>query len=443
MHFPKTPGRADKGVLHLRAVSKAAASAAAAADHPNWGGWALGGTGCGPGATAFAVGTFERDSDKGPVVGCFSPTSGIFYGVFKSTKYNVEGGLSGSLSGPMNSGVFPAQPRNELTTTFIGHFAGDGAAAEEKTVEVFCGGNRKPSAVGAAHQEVPAQCELDRVTIDEQDTPKKATSRRVFENTEVVFLGRVLSPVVPAAVVITFPAEVRAGDVTVYGPATRGVTCPKSVKVPDLVCRLDTRQGRIAVIVKAPSGTVKGYKLEVQLRIARPRRPGETEREWLTTVVRDQVAVDAVVIPAPPSPTAPPPPKSTDPIEGSWQGFVPSGAQARTRFDEAFPKADLQLARAKDADGNLRNDLYATTAKGNVDLFLNETGTAKAFDGTAQTSGTAVLPIKLELIPAGSKAVRFPGICGVAAEQAKTAVLCGTFGKGADEKRVILRRVGH
>jgi hypothetical protein len=141
MHFPKTPGRADTGVLHLMAVDEAAARSAAA--QLQWGSWALGGTGCGPRATAFAVGTFARDSDKGPVVGCFSPTSGIFYGVFKSTQYKVEGGLSGTLPGPMVAGVFPAQPRDELTTTFIGHFPGDGATKEAQAC-------RRVSALGAS-----------------------------------------------------------------------------------------------------------------------------------------------------------------------------------------------------------------------------------------------------------------------------------------------------
>src|SRR6476469_4511599 len=69
MYFSdNAPGRAQTGLLHLAAVDKV--TYAASADQLNYGSWASGG--CGSRATQFYVGYFERDADKGPVVGCIS-----------------------------------------------------------------------------------------------------------------------------------------------------------------------------------------------------------------------------------------------------------------------------------------------------------------------------------------------------------------------------------
>ena len=443
MHFPKTPGRADTGVLHLRAVDKAAASAAAA--QLQWGSWALGGTGCGPRATEFAVGTFERDSDNGPVVGCFSPTSGIFYGVFKSTKYKVEGGLSGSLSGPMNSGVFPSQPNNSLATTFIGHFAGDGAKAEEALAGSLCPAARRTSSRGQTPPQ--AACALDRVVfIEGTNKPVLAKSERAAVRQPVYLLARVTSKVVPADVVLVFPPAVKEVDIFAKPEASVGVTCGKPAATGEgrqyLLCKLTQANARVAVGVYVPTA-LGGKELKVELLVGRPRASRQAAREWLANTAK-AVDVELEVVAPPPPPPPPPPGANKNSLEGHWVEFVPTGAKTRTRFGPAFPGADLRIA-ISDKKAT-RAEVFATSS-GNVDLILLDPQAAGRpyYDGSASfppsASASALKPITLELIAAGKAATRFPGVCGGIAVQANAPILCGTWGKDTAERRVVLRRV--
>jgi len=126
MTFNPTPGRANEGILRLQAVSKAAAGI---------GSFKIGTylpQECGSSVTHYYKGTFQRDTDSGPIIGCFTRGSGSFVSVFKSTQYNVEGVLRGSLPGPMVAGLWPSQPRDPVTVSFRRHFTGDGAGAEQK-----------------------------------------------------------------------------------------------------------------------------------------------------------------------------------------------------------------------------------------------------------------------------------------------------------------------
>jgi hypothetical protein len=155
MYFSdNAPGRAKTGLLHLAAVDKATYKASE--DQLNYGSWAS--SGCGSTATQFYVGYFQRDADKGPVVGCISGgPSGLFYGVFQSSKYffsgsqdPVEGDLAGTLGGVIVAGVFPSEPTDDVSTTFEGHFSGDGAAPEpkQKVVEYAVQVRGKPNVPG-------------------------------------------------------------------------------------------------------------------------------------------------------------------------------------------------------------------------------------------------------------------------------------------------------
>jgi hypothetical protein len=442
MHFPKTPGRADTGVLHLTAVGKDAARAAAA--QLDWGSWALGGTGCGSRATEFAVGTFTRDTDKGPVVGCFSPTSGIFYAVFKSTKYKVEGGLSGSLPGPMVAGVFPAQPRDPLTTTFIGHFPGDGADAEVLAGSL-CPAARRTS----MHEQTPpqAKCELDRVVfIEGTNKPVLAKSNRATVRQPLYLLARVASKVVPADVALVFPPAVKEADIFAKPEASVGVSCGKPAATGTgrqyLLCKLTQAKGRVAVGVYVPTA-LSGKQLEVELRVGRPKAAGQAAREWLAKTTK-AVDVELEIVAPPPAPRPPPPGANKHSLEGHWVEFVPTGAKTRVRFGPAFPGADLRIA-ISDKKAT-RADVFATSS-GNVDLILLDPQVAGRpyYDGSASfppsASASALQPIALELIGAGKAATRFPGVCGGIAEQANAPILCGTWGRGTAERRVVLQRV--
>lgn len=125
-------GRAKTATLRLRAV--APAQGLQERTKFKWGGWLVGE--CGKDAKEHYVGTFRRDADSGPVVGCVSSASGGFKAVFQSTKYRVEGGLTGSLPGPIAVGVFPAAPRYVIDARFVKHFPGDGADEEKEEATV-------------------------------------------------------------------------------------------------------------------------------------------------------------------------------------------------------------------------------------------------------------------------------------------------------------------
>jgi hypothetical protein len=129
MQFPDSDpgvraGRAKTGKLRLRAVSRAVGEQEQTAF--KWGSFVHE---CGSNAQDYYVGSFERDTDSGPIVGCIHPVSGIFHGVFRSKQYGVEGAIEGVLGGPVAAGVFPARPSDVLGTSFRRHFPGDGTSA--------------------------------------------------------------------------------------------------------------------------------------------------------------------------------------------------------------------------------------------------------------------------------------------------------------------------
>ena len=118
-------GSAKTGALHLRAVSKEAGKQEAAKF--KYGAFL---SECGSTADDFYIGTFRRDPDTGPLVGCVHKVSGIFSAVWRSNKYGVEGGFQGVLGGPVAASPFPSRPSNVFATSFRGHFPGDGAATD-------------------------------------------------------------------------------------------------------------------------------------------------------------------------------------------------------------------------------------------------------------------------------------------------------------------------
>jgi hypothetical protein len=144
-------GRAKTGILRLRAVSKAAGQQEART--LKWGGFL---SECGSRADDYYIGSFKRDRDSGLVVGCTHPVSGLFHGVFRSQQYGVEGGLEGTLGGPVAAGVFPARPGDVLTTGFRAHFALDGSGAEDS-----CPAPRRPTgaSTSSARAATPSKIE--------------------------------------------------------------------------------------------------------------------------------------------------------------------------------------------------------------------------------------------------------------------------------------------
>ena len=154
-------GQSRTGTLKIRAVAAAAGRAAQAGF--KWGGWLNGN--CTVAATQWYQGEFGRGSDTGPIVGCTSRGSGIFYLVFKSTQFGVEGGLFFSGPGGAVYAVFPTEPVSqqgeEFAVSFRRHFAGDGSGAEEPP-QPRCGGRRISAREHGAGSPV---CKLERVVF--------------------------------------------------------------------------------------------------------------------------------------------------------------------------------------------------------------------------------------------------------------------------------------
>ena len=451
MTFPPTPGRADTGKLHLAFSSKANYEAKAAT--LRYGTWAAGE--CGTNATQFYVGTFTRDKDSGLVVGCLSQgPSGLFYGVFQSTVYKVEGGLAGTLGAVMTAGVFPSQPQDEFNSQFLGHFAGDGAAPEEE-ITLECDGSRTFS--DTTPPKPRAICMIRRIEVVKDpakpgDVPAMipTTSKLALTDSTVYFSGTVSSNTVPALVVVQFPNGVSKDDVVV--PDARlnvGVVCGKPTTANGRVvvlCRLGAPagwksptqvKGRIVVgLTKVPEA-LAGAQLQVLIHVGLPLKPGQTARDWLShndTALNVQTAIAAKPAPPPAPPVKPvaAPKTNKNVITGEWRSFIPTGGTVPEARPLAFSNVDIHIAST--APTTQQPDLFATTVTPpggdpyGLHLYLDHS-VGTLYSGFLEPPSTQGVrdAVTLELIPANAFSDHYPALCAGFAAQAKAPVLCGPY----------------
>jgi hypothetical protein len=465
MTFPPTPGRADTGKLHLAFTSKANYEAKAASLH--YGSWAAGE--CGTGATQFYVGTFTRDKDSGLVIGCVSQgPSGLFYGVFQSTVYKVEGGLAGTLGAVMTAGVFPSQPQDEFNSQFLGHFAGDGAAPEEAVLTCSESGVIHGPLARSAERAQPAlaACKIKRVALLlGSNQVKPADSERAVVGQTEYFQGVVKSKVVPALVVMVFPKDVAANDVFVLQSSSQGIgPCGRVATTADgrklIACKLTVAAptaGTVVFGVNNVPTSLGGGQLQVQLRVGKPLQAGQRVPDWLTDPANYAVDVETNIIaaakPAASASPAPPPPAGLDPIQGHYS--------ATKGLIGGTSPANLPLAIPTDATANIQpesreiKDVFFTTETSSVSgpnplqLRLNKPiANTNVYDGQILLPGMnpdvagAWKHVQLELIQKGQFAKDFPQYCAGYAFQAKATILCGTYDDGDKKLLVVMTRTG-
>jgi hypothetical protein len=462
-------GRAKTATIELKARDAAAVEMLARDSNAfRWGSWAPGE--CGEAADDYYVGKFTRGDDSGDVVGCVHPVSGIIHAVFKSR--DGEGGFA-TAGGPGGYGIFPfGQPTERFNAfLFLRHLPDDGSKPEEVVAEgSLCGGS-KPAAQRSQQQSKPqAGCKLDRVVFLDGTNAVQgvASSKLAVVGQRVYFLARVTSTVVPADLVLLFPKEVARGDIEVVQEAkASGLGCTPPSKLstgthagkPYFVCTIDRPKSRVLVGVIVPKA-LSNKPLEVLLLVGKPKAPGQA-REWIAKQTL-AVNVDIEVVqpkPAPPKPVASPA-AAKDPIEGHWVGFVPKpgrnlpGILKPVDPPPLLPDADVRITKAQNVD-RVYNDIFATARGSAGEIYLNEPkpktypsgARSLIYDGSVAPTGLQLragkgLPVQIELIVPGSRAVVFPELCLGVAEQAKAPILCGLVGtRDKPDQRIVLRRV--
>jgi hypothetical protein len=402
--------------------------------------------------TDWYTGTFVRGTDSGPLVACTQELTGGAYVVFKSSQFGVEGGIAWGASGNASFGVFPSEPNEQFSISFVKHFAGDGSAAEEVEPVPLCG--RVPSALPSA---AAVSCKLDRVVFLEGTKYFRlaAESRETAAGQYVYFRAAVNGHTLPAELLLLFPKEVgRAGIAVVresdlVNDRRTEVDCGTPLFNAKraqyyLLCKVEkTATSGVIVRVEVPQA-LRGKRLEVVLAAVR-RQPGQSTPEVLDKITAGVDLEVSVSVPNP-APTAPP----NDPIEGHWVEVRTSSALPR-----AFPDLDIMITRARDErTGALKQDLWVGRA-GGVEFFLNRPDDqALVYDGTATGALSGTEPIQLQLLPpTGRPAFAFPFcptlgvtepiLCGWWVKQ-PACLPCGTpiVAPGREPGRlVVLRRV--